>query len=177
MRRRKTIGGVVAVGEGVEHAGGAVGAAVAGIAHVAGEGNRAVRGEGARGLLHEQADFPVAGVVTERDGRSVGCADAALRGENEKLFPEHRGGRPTHAGVLRHAEEIAAGHIAELVGLEREAARRPGGGGAEGVDGIGGGEKRGRHVAGGRREVEAEKQRLGWWRSGELPAREVDDGL
>ena len=46
-------GGVVAVGEGVEHAGGAVGAAVTGIAHVAGEGNRAVGGEGARGFLHE----------------------------------------------------------------------------------------------------------------------------
>ena len=138
-------GGVVAVGEGVEHAGGAVGAAVAGIADVAGERNRAVGGERARGLLHEQAHFPVAGVVAERDGRAIGRADPALRTKNEELFPEHGGRRPAHAGVLRHAEEIAAGHAGERRGVERERARGAGGGGAQGVDGVGGGEEGGGH--------------------------------
>ena len=134
-------GGVVAVGEGVEHAGGAVGAAVAGIAHVTGERNRAVGGEGARGLLHEQTHFPVAGVVAERNGRAVGRADAALGAKNEELFPEHGGRRPAHAGVLRHAEKIAAGHAGERRGVEGERARGAGGGGAQGVDGVGGGEE------------------------------------
>ena len=127
-------GGVVAVGQTVEHAVGAIGAPVAGIADVAGEGNGLGRGEHAGRLLHQQADLPVPGVVTERDRCAVRCTDAALGAQNEKLFAQHRGRRPTHAGVLGPAEEIAAGHSPQLVGIERKTALRTGRLGAQRVD-------------------------------------------
>ena len=76
----------------------------------------------------------MAGVITQRNGFAVGCAQSALRAENEKLFAEHRGGRPAHAGVLRPAEEITTRHAAQAVGIERQAARRTRSGGAQRVD-------------------------------------------
>lgn len=142
-------GGVVAVGQAVEHRGRAVGTTVARIADVAGKRSRPVGGERARGFLHEQADFPVTGVVAEGDGRAVGGADAALGAENEKFFAEQFARVPAHAGVLRQAEDVPAGGVAQHLCGEREFAGGAGRGGAQGVDrGIGGIEKSGvRHRA------------------------------
>ena len=128
--------GVVPVGEAVEHAGGAVGAAVARIADVAGKGHGAGRRHRAGGFFHEQADLPVSGVVTERDWRAVGGADAALGTEDEKLFTAEQGGIPAHAGVLRQPKEVAAGHVPQLVGFKRQFSAGTGGGGAQGEDGV-----------------------------------------
>ena len=127
-------GGVVAVGEAVQHAGRAVGAAVARVADIPGERNGAGRGEFPRGLLHQQADLPVAGMVAEGDGRAVGCADAALGAEDEELPAEHRRGRPAHAGVLGPAEEVAARHLLQTGGVQRERAGWTGRSRAQRVD-------------------------------------------
>src|ERR1019366_367627 len=61
-------GGVVAVGQRIEHAGGTLGAAVAGVGAIGGEGDGAERLQFLGGGVHEQADFPVAGVIAARDG-------------------------------------------------------------------------------------------------------------
>ena len=65
-----------------------------------------------RRRLHEQADFPMAGVIAERDRFAVRRAQSALRAEDEKLFAPDFGGIPAHAGVLRQAEQIAARAVA-----------------------------------------------------------------
>ena len=56
-------GGVVAIGQAVHHAGRALRAAVAGIGAEAGERDAAAAPQFLRGGLHQQADFPVAGVI------------------------------------------------------------------------------------------------------------------
>ena len=61
----------------------------------------------ARGFGDQQADFPVAGVKTERDGLPIFSAHAAVRAENEELGIEQPRGLPAHAGVLGEAEEIS----------------------------------------------------------------------
>jgi hypothetical protein len=127
-------GGVVAVGEAVEHADGAVGAAVARIAAVGGEGRGAVGGEHASGFLHEQPDLPVAGVQAESDRRAVGRADAALRAQQEEFRPAQALHLPAHADVLRPAKEVATGDGAQFRGAERQLAGGPGRGGAQFVD-------------------------------------------
>ena len=102
-------GGVVAIGEAVEHRRRALRTAIAGI------GARGREGDGARALelvrrgLHEQADFPVPGVIAESDRRSVRRADAAVRREDEELFAADGGRLPAHPGVLRPAEDVARG--------------------------------------------------------------------
>ena len=107
-------GGVVAVGEAVEHAWSALGAAVAGVGAIGGEGDGAGGFEFARGGFHEQADFPVAGVVAEGDGRAVGGADAAVGGEDEKFLGVDLRRVPAHAGVLGPAEEVAGGTVESI---------------------------------------------------------------
>jgi len=47
-------------------------------------------------------------VVPERDRAPVGCADAALRAEDQELRAAQPPRLPAHAGVLGEAEEIAA---------------------------------------------------------------------
>ena len=98
---------VVAIGEAVEHRRRALRAAVARIGAGGGEGDRAGSLELARRGLHEQADFPVPGVVAERDRRAIRRADPAVRRENEELRAADRRRLPAHAGVLRPAEDVA----------------------------------------------------------------------
>jgi hypothetical protein len=100
-------GGVVAVSQRVEHAGGALRAAVAGVGAVGGEGDGPERFELPGRGFHEQADFPVAGVVAERDGRAVGRADASVSAEYEDFLAPERGRIPAHTGVLRPSEDVA----------------------------------------------------------------------
>ena len=79
-------GGVVAIRQRVEHAGGALRAAVARVGAGGGEWDGAERFQLARGGLDEQADFPMAGVIAQRDGGAIRRAEAALRGEDEELL-------------------------------------------------------------------------------------------
>ena len=91
------------------------------------------------GGVHQQADFPVAGVVAERDGRAVGGANAAVGAEDEELLAAERGGVPAHAGVLAPAEEIAGGPLEQHLGSDGQGAGGTGGLAADVVDGgIGG---------------------------------------
>ena len=100
---------VVAIRQAVEHRVGALRTAIAGIGAIARERNRARLFEFVRRGFHQQADFPVAGVIAQCDGGAVGGADSAVRRENQELFAAERRGIPAHAGVLAQAEEIAGG--------------------------------------------------------------------
>ena len=82
--------GIVAIGQGIEHAGGALRAAVAGVGAVGGEGDGAERLQFLGGGVHEQPDLPVAGVVAERDGRAIGGADAAVGAEDQEFLAAER---------------------------------------------------------------------------------------
>ncbi len=118
----KDDGGVVAVGEGVEHAGGALGAAVAGVGAGSGEGDGVHGFEFAGGFGYEGADLPVTGVEAEGDGRAVCGAKAAVGAEDEDFGAEDAGGIPAHADVLAEAEEIAGGLGEEHLGGDGESA-------------------------------------------------------
>ena len=74
--------------------------------------------------MNEQSDFPMTGVITKSDGLAVGRAQPALRAQNQELFAPHLGGIPTHAGILRQAEQIATGTIFQHFLSERQAAGR-----------------------------------------------------
>ena len=50
----------------------------------------------------------MAGVESERDGGAVGVTEAAGRGEDDELLSEKLDRVPAHAGVLGHAEVVAA---------------------------------------------------------------------
>ena len=78
------------------------------------------------GRLHEQADFPVAGVIPERDGPAVGGADAALGAEHQELRPAQLARVPAHAGVLGQPEDVAARPLDQHLRGQRQAARRAG---------------------------------------------------
>jgi hypothetical protein len=60
-----------------------------------------------RSAFEQQANFPVASVIAERDGASIRRADAAVRGQEEELVTAQRLGVPPHAYVLTPAEQIA----------------------------------------------------------------------
>ena len=101
---------VVAVRQAVEHAGRALRAAVARIGAIAGE-RHAPRGLQLRGRrLHEQPDFPVAGVIAERDRRAVGCADAAVRaaGSGTPARPAPPGSSPCRRSASSRTDRRSA---------------------------------------------------------------------
>ena len=127
-------GGVVAVGQTVEHALGALRAAVARIGDEAGEGHAAKPLDLPRRRLDEQSEFPVTGVIAERDGFAIGRAHAALRAEDEERLAPRLRRVPAHAGVLRQPEEIAAGTVAQHLLGQWQLARRAGGLAADAVD-------------------------------------------
>ena len=83
---------------------------------------------------HEQADFPVAGVIAERERRAVRLAHAALRAEDQRLGPLQLGRLPAHADVLRPPEDVAARALQQIGRLERQRARRSGLGGDDVVE-------------------------------------------
>ena len=101
-------GGVIAIGQAVKHAGCPLAAAIAGVGDKAGKGDGAFGGKLFGGGLHEQAHFPVAGVVAQRNRCAIGGADAALGAEDEKLLAAEHIGIPAHAHILAHGKEIAA---------------------------------------------------------------------
>ena len=109
IRRRSTMAASLRKGQGVEHAGGALGASVAGIGAGSGEGDGVEGFQGDGGFGYQCADFPVAGVEAEGDGGSIGGAQAAVGAEDEDFRAEQFLRFPAHAGVLAQAEEIAGG--------------------------------------------------------------------
>ena len=111
-------GGVIAIRQGIEHAGRALGAAIAGIGAVCGKGDGVVGGEFLGRFLHEQADFPVARVIAQRDGGAVGAADAAVGAEDEDFLAAELGGVPPHAGILGPAEEVSGGAFEKHLGRD-----------------------------------------------------------
>ena len=117
---------VVPVGEAVEHRRRALRTAIAGVRAGGGEWNRASPFEFVRRGLHEEADFPVPGVVAERDRRAVGRANAAVRRQDEELIAADGGRLPAHAGVLRPPEDIAGGTRPQHLRGQRERAHRAG---------------------------------------------------
>ena len=117
---------VVSIGEAVEHRRRALRAAIAGVGAGRGEGDGAGALELVRRGLHEQADFPVAGVVAERDRRAIRRADPAVSREDEELRAADGGRLPAHAGVLRPAEDIAGRSRAQHLRRQRQRAHGTG---------------------------------------------------
>ena len=115
-------GRVVAVGQRVHHPGRALRAAVARVGDETGERDHAEILEARGRRLHQQADLPVAGVIAERDRRAVRRADAALRAQDQEFRVAQAARRPAHAGVLREAEDVAAGRVAQELIVERQRA-------------------------------------------------------
>ncbi len=95
--------------------------AVAGIADEGRKRDPAVAGDLLRRRLHLHADFPVAGVVAQRNRASVPGANAALVADNQHLFAGQLVGIPAHPGVLRHAEQVAAGDSISICGVSGSA--------------------------------------------------------
>ena len=102
-------GGIVAKRQRIQHAGGALRAAIAGISASAGKGNGAHAFQLARCFRHQQSHFPVSRVEAECDGFTVCGAQATVRAEDEKLGIEKSCRVPTHAGTLGQTEEISRG--------------------------------------------------------------------
>ena len=116
---------VVAVRQGVEHTVRALRATVARIADEGGERDPAVAGDLLRRRLHLHADLPVSGVVAQRNRTPVSGADAALGADDQHLFAGELVGVPAHSGVLRHAEQVAAGGFHQHLRGQRQCALRP----------------------------------------------------
>ncbi len=116
---------VVAVRQGIEHTVRALRAPVARIADEGRERDPAIAGDLLRRRLHLHADLPMPGVVAQRDWASVSGADAALSADNQHLFAGELVGVPAHPGVLRHAEQVAAGRFHQHLRGQRQSALRP----------------------------------------------------
>ena len=113
-------GGVVSVGQRVHHPSRALRTSITGVGDETGEGHHAELFEPCGRRFHQQADLPVAGMVAESDGRAVRGADAALRAEDEELGIAQAAGAPAHAGVLREAENVATGRVAQELFVQRQ---------------------------------------------------------
>jgi hypothetical protein len=108
----------------VHHARRALRAPVAGIRAGGGKGKALRLANGFGRGAHQQADFPMAGVVAERDRPAVLAAQASLRAEDQERGARCLARVPAHAGVLREAEEVAARRPQQQLGLERQASGR-----------------------------------------------------
>ena len=127
-------GGVVAVGQAVHHPGSALRAAIAWVGAEAREGQAAKTFDFPGGGLHEQTDFPVTGVIAQGDRFAVIGAESAGGAEDEEFLATQLSGIPAHAGVLREAEQIAAGPVEEHLLGKRQRASGAGCAGADLVD-------------------------------------------
>ncbi len=70
-------------------------------------------------------------VVTQRDRRAIGSADAALRAQDQKLSARQLRRVPTHADIHGQPENIAARGLAQQLRRQRQAARGTGGAGLD----------------------------------------------
>ena len=94
-----------------------------GSVHAPAKGVALERFQLARGLGDEQTHLPVAGVKSQRDGFAVFRAQTAVRAQDQKLRIEQPRRIPSHAGILRQAEEIAGGLGEQHLRRERQRAR------------------------------------------------------
>jgi hypothetical protein len=88
-----------------------LGAAITGIGTEPRERDYLQPAEFLGGRLDEQPDFPMAGVIAERDRFAVRGAQPALGAEDKELFAAKLGWVPTHSRVLGESENIAAGAV------------------------------------------------------------------
>ena len=103
--------GIIAIGQRVEHAGGALRAAVARVGAVGREGDGAERFELLGGRVHQQADFPVPCVIPQCHGRAVSRADTAVGAENQEFLAAEFVRRPNpcrHFATIRRYRRKAA---------------------------------------------------------------------
>ena len=107
--------GVVAIRQAVEHAGRTLRAAIARVGTKRGEGNRPQGAQLLGRRLNQQADFPMTGVIAQRDRSAVRRAETALSAENEKLFAAQFARVPAHASVLRESKNVAARPVQQHV--------------------------------------------------------------
>ena len=123
---------VVAVRQAVEHAGGALGAPVAGVRAHHRERQAALLGQRLGRRAHQLVDLPMTGMQAQRHRAAVGGAQAALGAEDQVRIAPDLAGAPAHAGVLGHAEQVAAGRLAQGGVVDRQTAGRAFAGGAGG---------------------------------------------
>ena len=57
-------------------------------------------------LLHQQAYFPVACMIAQRDSGAIGTANTAVSAQDQNFFTPEFGGIPSHARVLSPAEQV-----------------------------------------------------------------------
>lgn len=105
---------------------GALGAAIARVADKGGERDTAQAGDLFCRRRHLQADLPVPGVITQRNGATVRVTDAALGADQQDFSAGEFVGIPAHTGVLGHTEQVAAGGFEQHLRGERQRALRPG---------------------------------------------------
>ena len=65
--------------------------------------------------LHEQANFPVAGMVAERDRLAIWASVPPLGAQDQDVVSINLGRRPAHACILRHSEQVARRPVAQHV--------------------------------------------------------------
>ena len=113
-------GRVISIRKRVEHARRPLGASIAwvGAAPANGIAPSAFNSRGR--FRHKQADFPVTGVITERDRRSVRRAHAAVSAQNEHLFSKQPFRSPTHSGRLGHPKERARRQLQQHLRGDRQ---------------------------------------------------------
>ena len=118
---------VVAVRQAVEHPRGALRAAIARVGAIGGERHRIARFQLFRCCLNEQVHFPMAGVIPERDRRTIASAQTAVRAEDQKFLAVELGRVPAHARILAPSEEVAGWAREQHFRSQRERALRTGG--------------------------------------------------
>jgi hypothetical protein len=115
---------VIAKWKAIEHSSSPLRTAIAGVGAKRGERQSFQAAQLFRRSLNLDRDFPMTGVIAERDGFAVRSAQSALRAENQKLFAPQFARFPTHPGVLRESEDIAARAVQKHLGSEGQRSGR-----------------------------------------------------
>ena len=118
---------IIAIRQAVEHPGRSLRAPIARIGAKPANGMDFNLSKFLRRRLHEQTDFPMPRVITQRNRLPIRRAHAALRAQNQKLFAAQLRRIPAHPGILRHPENIAAGTFQKLLLRNRQTSRRTAG--------------------------------------------------
>ncbi len=128
ISRRKTDRRVVAVGQAVEHPRRSLGASVAGVGAVRGEGDAARLGHDPGRLADQEPDLPVSGVVAEGDRGAVVRPQPSLGAEQEELgsAAAGRGSSPSRRSArARRGRRSAAPAASSRRGAATRTARAP----------------------------------------------------
>ena len=104
----KDLSRVIPVREAVHHPFRSLRPPVARVGAESSEGHKSPSFQLIRCGLHEQANFPMTGVVAERNWSTVRRANSALSAQNQELLPTQLGRAPPHSDVQAQSEKIAA---------------------------------------------------------------------